>query len=148
MINIERLKENSYDVVGALLTVKSELGPGLNEKIYQEGLALELAEQGIEFEREKIIHPTYRGKTMESTFYLDFYCKKSIIVELKSVNQLTKEHRAQLFNYMRIVEPTVGILVNFAPSFSEIERYYFDQNTLEIINSDGNSINERHLNRH
>ena len=85
---------------------------------------------------------------MESTFYLDFYCKKSIIVELKSVNQLTKEHRAQLFNYMRIVEPTVGILVNFAPSFSEIERYYFDQNTLEIINSDGNSINERHPNRH
>lgn len=55
MINIESLKENSYDVVGALLTVKSELGPGLNEKIYQEGLALELTEQGIEFEREKML---------------------------------------------------------------------------------------------
>lgn len=148
MINIEKLKEFSYDVVGALISVKSELGPGLNEKIYQEGLAMELTFQNIEFEREKLVHPTYRGTPMESTFFLDFFCKKSIIVELKAVSALTKEHRAQLFNYMRIVEPKIGILVNFAPSFTEIERYYYDPYSLEIVNSEGNNIQERHMGKH
>lgn len=68
MVDIVRYKEECYDVVGALYNVKKELGAGLNEKIYQEGLALELTLQGIPFEREKNVHPMYRGKQMESSF--------------------------------------------------------------------------------
>ena len=56
MIDIARYKEECYDVVGAIHCVKKELGAGLNEKIHQEGMAIELTESGIPFEREKTIH--------------------------------------------------------------------------------------------
>lgn len=144
MIDIARYKEECFDVVGAIYNVKKELGPGLNEKIYQEGLAIELALQKIDYEREKVVHPIYRGRQMESTFFLDFFCKGSVIVELKSVSELNKEHRAQLFNYMHLVKPMVGILVNFAPLHAEIERYYYDKDLGQVINSQGKYIRNKY----
>ena len=145
MIDIARYKEECYDVVGAIHSVKKELGAGLNEKIYQEGLAIELTELGIPFEKERAIHPVYRGKVMESIFYLDFFCKGTVIVELKAVNALCKEHRAQLFNYMHLVKPMVGVLLNFAPVYAEIERYYYDDETDEILNSEGRRIRDKYI---
>ena len=35
MINIPQLTEHIYDVVGAIFEVHKELGPGLNEYVYQ-----------------------------------------------------------------------------------------------------------------
>ena len=51
MINIPQLTEHIYDVVGAIFEVHKELGPGLNEYVYQEGLEMELTERNIVFER-------------------------------------------------------------------------------------------------
>lgn len=144
MFDIASIKEVCFDIVGAIYNVKNELGPGLNEKIYQEGLAIELALQKIDYEREKVVHPIYRGQAMNSTFVLDFYCKNSVIVELKSVSELNKEHRAQLFNYIHLVKPKAGILVNFAPLYAEIERYYYDHETDQVINSQGKFIRNRY----
>lgn len=144
MVDIAKYKDECYDVIGAIYNVKKELGPGLNEKIYQEGLTMELSLQKIPFEREKPIHPIYRGKQMESIFYLDFLCKETVIVELKSVSALNKEHRAQLYNYMHLVKPMVGILVNFAPVYAEIERYYYDKDLGTIVNTDGEKLRNRY----
>lgn len=143
-VDIAKYKDECYDVMGAIYNVKKELGPGLNEKIYQEGLTMELSLQKIPFEREKPIHPIYRGKQMESIFYLDFLCKETVIVELKSVSALNKEHRAQLYNYMHLVKPMVGILVNFAPVYAEIERYYYDKDLGTIFNTDGEKFRNRY----
>ncbi len=143
-VDIAKYKDECYDVMGAIYNVKKELGPGLNEKIYQEGLTMELSLQKIPFEREKPIHPIYRGKQMESIFYLDFLCKETVIVELKSVSALNKEHRAQLYNYMHLVKPMVGILVNFAPVYAEIERYYYDKDLGTIVNTDGEKLRNRY----
>lgn len=44
---------------------------------------------------------------------------------------------AQLFNYMRLMKASVGILVNFYPRFAEIERYFFDSESNEVYASDG-----------
>lgn len=140
MIDIEALKSFSYEVIGAMHEVHKELGPGLNEKIYQEGFQLELIERNIPFERELTIHPTYHGKEMEATYRLDFLVADDIIVELKSVDKLINEHKAQLFNYMRILKAPIGILVNFFPRFAEIERYFFNAEDNEIYGSDGFSV--------
>ena len=100
----EFLKDCIYDVVGAIHSVHSELGAGLNESIYQEGLELELKKRDLFYEREKVVHPFYCGQEMESTFRLDFLCFMQVIVECKAVSRLTNEHRAQLYNYMRITK--------------------------------------------
>ena len=137
MIDIVRLKEFIYDVVGAIHEVHHELGPGLNEYCYQEGLQMQLEEQGISFQREKSFHPKYHGRLMESLYRVDFLCKEDILVECKAVEEVVANHRAQLFNYMRLLECSCGILVNFAPQFATIERYFLDKENNRIVGTDG-----------
>ena len=133
MIDAIKLREHIYDVVGAVHNVHKVLGPGLNESCYQEGLQIELTQKEIPFQREWSFHPTYQGIKMESIFRLDFLCKDDIIVECKSVPKLTAEHRAQLFNYLRLLKLPCGILVNFMTQFAEIERYFYDDEKQSII---------------
>ena len=137
MIDVTTYKKHIYDVVGALHEVHKELGAGLNESCYQEGLRIQLEEQGIEFSKELSFHPSYHGRQMESLFRVDFLCKGDIIIECKAVEELVSNHRAQLFNYMRLLSCPCGILVNFSPRYAEIERYFLDLDTNEIVGADG-----------
>jgi len=137
MIDVTTYKKHIYDVVGALHEVHKELGAGLNESCYQEGLRIQLEEQGIEFSKELSFHPSYHGRQMESMFRVDFLCKGDIIIECKAVEELVSNHRAQLFNYMRLLSCPCGILVNFSPRYAEIERYFLDLDTNEIVGADG-----------
>lgn len=130
-----------YDVVGSIHEVHKELGAGLNEFCYQEGLAMQLSEDNIQFEREMSFHPTYHGNVMNAEYRLDFLCKGDIVVECKAVTQLVTNHRAQLFNYMRLLKKPCGILVNFSPRFATIERYLFDKESQKILTIDGRDIN-------
>ena len=110
-MNVSSLKEHVYDVIGAIHEVHRELGHGLNEYCYQEGLEIELTERDIPFLREPAFHPKYHGKEMESTYKLDFLCKGDIIIECKAVVDLANTHRAQLFNYMILTKSSCGLLV-------------------------------------
>ena len=123
MIDIAKLKNHIYDVVGAIHEVHKELGPGLSEYCYQEGLQMQLGEQQIVFQREKIFHPTYHGRLLHAEYRMDFLCKEDIIVECKSVTELP-----------------CGILVNFAPIFAKIERYFYDDELKEILTVDGKMV--------
>jgi len=140
MLDISKYKDYMYDVVGAIHEVHKELGAGLNEFCYQEGLAMQLTEDNIPFERELSFHPTYHGKPMNAEYRLDFLCKGDIVVECKAVIELVTNHRAQLFNYMRLLKKTCGILVNFSPKFATIERYLFDKENQNILTIDGRII--------
>lgn len=140
MIDVSELKKNIYDVIGAIYEVHAELGPGLNESCYQEGLQMELSERNIPFNREMLFHPSYHGASMESLFRLDFLCKDDIIVECKAVPEIVKVHRAQLFNYMRLLKKRCGILVNFLPPTVAYERYFYDDETKHILGVDGQVV--------
>jgi GxxExxY protein len=98
---------------------------------------MQLEEEGISFEREKEFTPIYHNRTMNAKYRLDFVCMSEIIVECKSVEKLTQNHRAQLFNYMRLTKLPIGILVNFSHKSAEIERYLYNHQTNEILSIDG-----------
>lgn len=140
MLDIDYYKKYMYDVIGAIHEVHCELGAGLNESCYQEGLQIQLNEQGIQYLREQSFHPHYHNREMEALFRIDFLCKNDIIVECKSVSELIPGHRAQLFNYMRLLKKPCGILVNFAPRNYIIERYLFDKESNYILGIDGKII--------
>jgi len=140
MINIAKLKADCYDLIAVIRAVHSDMGPGLNEYVYQEAMQIELAEWSDDVQREVEFHPTYRGKTLEATYRLDFLCEKRIIIECKAVSKLTPDHRAQLFNYMRLTGCPIGILVNFAPKYYELERYFYDADEQMIYTADGDEV--------
>jgi GxxExxY protein len=140
MIELSKLKAHVYEVIGAIHEVHNELGAGLNEYCYQEGLQMQLDEQGITYERELTFHPTYHGLPMKAEYRVDFLCKGDIVVECKAVTEIVSNHRAQLFNYMRLLGCPCGIIVNFSPKFATIERYFYDVETNEIMGIDGRII--------
>ena len=136
-LDINTLKNVMYPVIGAIYEVHRELGPGLNEYVYQEGLEMQLEDDNIAYEREREYTPIYHDRKMNAKYRLDFVCKNQIIVECKAVEQLSVNHRAQLFNYMRLTKLPMGILVNFSQKSVVIERYFFDIQKNEIMSMDG-----------
>ena len=139
-INIVKLKEFMYPIVGAIYEVHKELGPGLNEYVYQEGLAIQLTEDNVIFEREKEFTPLYHDRIMNAKYRLDFVCMDSIIIECKAAEELSINHRAQLFNYMRLTKLPMGLLVNFSQKSAVIERYIYHHTTGEILSMDGSVL--------
>ena len=137
MIEIEKLRRYSDDVMDAIRAVHRELGPGLSESVYQEGLKIELTEKEIPFEKEFHFHPFYHGIKLEASYMMDFLVKSDIIVEIKSVgHKLDDEHRKQILNYMRLYQAPVGILVNFYPTMIEIEEFFYSKEKQRLYGSD------------
>jgi len=126
-----------YDVVGAAMEVYNTLGRGMAESIYQEALAIEMNKRGMEAEREKKLQLRYKDVLLEKTYYADFFYK-GIIIELKSVDEIVSDHRAQLFNYMRITKQHRGILFNFGEIGLYTERYLYqpDLDDFILLNQD------------
>lgn len=140
MINLDVEKKKIYDVIGVIHDVHKYLGPGLNEACYQEAMELQLKDSAIPHKREMTFHPIYRGRVLEATYRIDFLCKDDIIVELKAVTELNANHRAQLFNYMRLLNKPCGVLVNFLPKYADIQRYFYDNESKNILAVDGHII--------
>ena len=113
-----------YEVVGVALDVYNELGRGMAEPVYQEALEIEFNRRGMEVEREKTLTLCYKGQLLKKTYVADFYYK-GIVIELKSVEDVIPDHRAQLFNYMRIAKQDRGILFNFGERSLHTERYLY-----------------------
>lgn len=116
--------KDMYNVVGAAMEVYNQLGRGMAEPIYQEALAMEFRLRGMDVQREKELRNYYKGELMKKTYFADFFYK-NIIIELKSVEEINSEHRAQLFNYMRITKMFRGILFNFGEVGLYTERYLY-----------------------
>lgn len=128
----EKLKQWCYDVNGCCCVVHSELGPFLNEYMYQEALEVMLAERGIKHKKEFYFSVSFHGHVLTHKHYVDFLCKDNIFVECKAVETLLPEHRQQLWNYMRLTNTRLGILWNFAPIKDQSEHYYYDPNTSKM----------------
>ena len=133
----DQLAERIYSVIGAAMQVHSVLRKGLLEPVYQESLSIELGLRKIPHEVEKKIQIYYRGIPLEKYYRADIVCYDNIILELKAVERILPEHRAQLFNYLRLTNSEIGILMNFGETSFKSETYTYDPitNTCNIFYS-------------
>jgi GxxExxY protein len=115
-------KDECYKIVGACMEVHNILGCGFLEPVYQEALSYEFQRQGIPYEREKEYEINYKGLVLSKTYKVDFLCYGDIIVELKALGQLSKEHMAQVLNYLKASHLKLGLLVNFGTTSLNYER--------------------------
>ena len=116
--------QDMYDAIGVAMEIHTTLGRGLAEPIYQEAFAIEMGLRGLQVEREKALKLQYKNVIMEKIYIADFYYK-GIVIEFKSVEELCSDHRAQLFNYMRMAKETRGLLFNFGERNLHTERYLY-----------------------
>jgi GxxExxY protein len=101
-------------IIGALFVVYNALGYGFSEKVYENALMLELQKLGLDAEQQKPITVYYDGQAV-GEYAADIIVNGVVIVELKAVRQLLKEHEAQLLNYLKATMIEVGLLLNFGP---------------------------------
>jgi iron complex transport system substrate-binding protein len=107
-------------VVDCGFGIHKELGPGLLENVYEAVLAAMLVEVGMHVDRQKPISITYNGLLLQNAFRADLIVEKSLIVEIKSVEQLAPVHGKQLLTYLRLTKQPLGLLINFgAPTFRD-----------------------------
>ena len=128
MTDLSKYANKVYKIIGAAMSVHSELGYGLLEPVYQEALHLELLDRGIANDREIEIPIYYKKHLLEKKYRMDIVVD-DIIVELKSVTGLVSAHRAQLCNYLRLTRKPIGLLINFGEESLIGERWAYDRTT-------------------
>ena len=108
--------ELTYEIRGAVFDVYNELGPGLLESVYEEALAFELQERGLEVARQMEVPIIYKGNELKTALRLDLMVNNQVIVELKSVEEMKPVFAKQLLTYLKLLDKRVGLLVNFNTS--------------------------------
>lgn len=106
-------KEKSYEIIGRCMEVHNNLGVGFLEIVYKDALEYEFRKANIPFEREKEYDVNYQGMVLPHKFYADFVVFEHIILEVKGIQRLAREHIAQTINYLKVSGNDVGLLVNF-----------------------------------
>lgn len=103
----------SYKIRGAAYNVYKELGSGLLESVYEEALYYELQQIGLKVERQLNIPIEYKGIYLSTTLRLDLIVEDKVIIELKSVAEISNIHFKQLQTYLKLTNKRLGLLINF-----------------------------------
>lgn len=100
-------------VVECAVRLHRELGPGLLESVYEVILAHMLQEAGLKVERQVSIPIEFRGIRFDEGFRADIVVEDKVILELKSVESVSKAHKKQVLTYLKLTGKKLGYLLNF-----------------------------------
>jgi GxxExxY protein len=100
-------------VIGLAIAVHRELGPGLLESAYEACLAYELDQAGLPYQRQVALPVSYKKVDLDCGYRLDLLVDGTLIVELKTVEAISKVHKAQLLTYLRLSRLRTGLILNF-----------------------------------
>jgi GxxExxY protein len=106
-------EELTHAIRGAAMEVHQVIGPGLLESAYEECLCHELNLRGLRFQRQVPLPVVYKNVKLDCGYRLDVVVEDKVILELKSVEEVTPLHKAQLLTYLRLSGKKVGLLINF-----------------------------------
>lgn len=121
------------DVTGAVIKafykVYNSLGYGFLEKVYENAMMIELRDAGMAIDQQRPIAVTYRDQLV-GEYFADLVVNDCVILELKTAENISRAHEAQLINYLRATNYEVGLLLNFGQS-AEYRRRVFDNHVAE-----------------
>ena len=117
----KELNELSHRIIAIAIDVHKKLGPGFQEKIYEQALLKEFEKAGVQFEKQKIIRVEYNGTGLGNQ-RVDLLVDDEIIVELKACNKIIPLFRDQVISYLKTTDKRLGLILNFGRSKLEIKR--------------------------
>ena len=101
------------EVINCAIEVHKTLGPGLLESAYEACLCREFELRKIPFRRQAPLTFEYKGMTIDCAYRMDIVVADSLLLELKSVEQLHPIHQAQIISYLKLSKLEQGLLINF-----------------------------------
>ncbi len=114
-------KELSGEIIGVAMTVLNELKPGLDEKLYENALVIELTERGHKVEQQKRFPVHYKGRQI-GTLIPDMIVDDVVITDPKVVTVFNDTHMSQMLGYLAITGLDLAMLLNFKKSKLEWRR--------------------------
>jgi GxxExxY protein len=105
--------EISHTIIGCAIEVHKQLGPGLLESAYQECLYYELVNKGLKVEKEKALPIVYKEVKLDHGYRIDLLVENKVVIELKTVEDFTEVHTAQVLTYLKLGQYKLGLLLNF-----------------------------------
>ena len=118
-------KEESFKIIGLCMEVHNNLGKGFLESVYKDALEYEFRKNNIPFEREKEYVVNYKDIILPHKFYAYFVVFDKIILEVKGMVGIAKEHIAQALNYLKVSGLKLGLIVNFGELSLQYKRVVF-----------------------
>jgi GxxExxY protein len=100
-------------ILNCAVQLHRELGPGLLEGVYEVLLAHRLEKAGLKVQRQAPIVIEFDGIRFEEGFRADLLVEKKVIIELKSVETVSKAHMKQVLTYLKLTNLKLGYLLNF-----------------------------------
>jgi len=113
----------THKIIGCAYRVFNQLGFGFLESVYRKAMVIELGKARLKVEEEKPI-TVYYDEYVVGKFSADLYVEDIVVVELKSVQNMVKDHQVQLVNYLKGIKKDIGLLINFGPSGVDVKRKY------------------------
>jgi GxxExxY protein len=112
---MEMSEENKLSniILGCAIEVHKQLGPGLLESAYQECLYYELKSIGLNVQKEKPMPIIYKDVKLDHGYRIDLLVEEKVVIEIKTVENFTDVHTAQVLTYLRLEEYKLGLLLNF-----------------------------------
>ncbi len=114
-------EELTQKIIGCAYKVHNVLGSGFMEKVYENALFIELEQKGLEVKQQIPIDVCYQGIVV-GDYIVDLLVEDKIIIELKAVRNICREHEVQLVNYLTATGKDIGLLLNFGLESVQIKR--------------------------
>lgn len=105
--------ELSYLIRGAVFKVYNALGPGQLESAYEAALAYELLNLNLLVAKQVPVPLVYNSVKLEAGYRIDLLVNNLVILEIKSVENLTEVHHKQVLTYLKLANIKLGLLINF-----------------------------------
>lgn len=115
------LDQITAKVIGCVHQVSNGLGSGFLEKVYENALAVELAQVGLKVAQQQKIEVRYKG-VLVGEYIADLVVEDSVIIEVKAIKALEQTHVAQCLNYLKATGYHVCLLINFGTPKAGIKR--------------------------
>ena len=119
-----RLDQITERIIGCVHQVSNVLGTGFLEKVYENALAVELRQVGIQVEQQHRIEVRYRD-VLVGDFVADLLVEGCVVVENKAITSLNDIHVAQCLNYLKATGLQVCLLVNFGSPKATVKRVVY-----------------------
>ncbi|HUX62972.1 GxxExxY protein [Sulfuricella sp.] len=114
-------QELAYQIVGLAMQAHTRLGNGFLEKVYENALMVLLRKAGINAVQQAPITVLFDGESV-GTYYADILIESKIILELKTVSEISDSHKAQTLNYLKATGLNLAMVFNFANPRLEYQR--------------------------
>jgi len=116
----------TYKIIGACMSVHTELGAGFNEIIYKDALEIEFEMRDIHFRREEEFNVFYKGIQLRRKYYADFIALDHVVLEIKAGRDPMESFYKQTINYLKVSKLRIALIVNFGTDKLQYKRVIFN----------------------